>query len=118
MIGLESRDDFFDIRSLPQLSKEGATASAKSWEARNHNEDSDISEDDHNLTDMERDVRKVMRDSGEFERDVSSPNLFYWIPLSFVGTDDMVVAKSALEGNALCVEAAVDYLLQIKSSGR
>ena len=38
--------------------------------------------------------------------------------LSFVGTDDMVVAKSALEGNALCVEAAVDYLLQISSSGR
>ena len=67
MIGLESRDDFFDIRSLPQLSKEGAnraTATAKSWEARNHNEDSDISEDDHNLTDMERDIRKVMRDSG------------------------------------------------------
>ena len=29
----------------------------------------------------------------------------------------MVIAKSALEGNALCVEAAVDYLLQLKSLG-
>ena len=29
----------------------------------------------------------------------------------------MVIAKSALESNALCVEAAVDYLLQLKSLG-
>ena len=46
--------------------------------------------------DLESDIRKVMRDSG---------------------TDDMVIAKSALESNALCVEAAVDYLLQLKSLG-
>lgn len=64
MIGIDSRDGF-DLHSLPQLPKEGATATAKSWEARNHKEDSDLSEDDHNLTDMERDIRKVMRDSGK-----------------------------------------------------
>ena len=45
------------------------------------------------------------------------------VPVSFLngsfitGTEDMVIAKSALEGNALCVEAAVDYLLQLKSLG-
>ena len=64
MVGIASRDDF-DLHCLPQLSKEGPTASAKSREARNHKEDSDVSEDDHNLTDMERDIRKVMRDSGK-----------------------------------------------------
>ena len=46
------------------------------------------------------------------------PTISSTFALSLVGTDDMVVAKSALEGNALCVEAAVDYLLQISSSGR
>ena len=74
MIENYSRVDF-DLHSLPQLPKEGATAAtvtAKSWEARNHKEDSDLSEDDHYLTDMERDIRKVMRDSGKFtERDVA-----------------------------------------------
>ena len=79
MIGIDSRDDF-DLPSLPQVSKEGATATAKSWKARNHKEDSDLSEDDHNLTDMERDIRKVMRDSGELYRYVSSENLPYLLP--------------------------------------
>lgn len=79
----------------------GATAhplpGAQDLEARRHNEEfftEDPSEDDENLTDLERDIRQVMRDSD---------------------TDDMVIAKSALESNALCVEATVDYLLQLKS---
>ena len=60
-----------EIVALPQLPGEGSAAhpspGAQNFEARRHNDESeDLSEDDQNLSDMERDIRKVMKDSGKF----------------------------------------------------
>ena len=102
----------------------GATAhplpGAQDLEARRHNEEfftEDPSEDDENLTDLERDIRQVMRDSGKFYGGIHYFFESFLNGFLVVDTDDMVIAKSALESNALCVEATVDYLLQLKSLG-
>ena len=83
----EAEDGLFDAHSLEAKRRNG-------YETYDGQFDSENLSDGENVTVLEGDIRKVMS-----------------------GTDDMVIAKSALESNALCVEAAVDYLLQLKSLG-
>ena len=87
----EAEDGLFDAQSLEAKRRNGYD-----YESYDGQFDSENLSDGENVTVLEGDIRKVMSDSG---------------------TDDMVIAKSALESNALCVEAAVDYLLQLKSLG-